>query len=231
MCRDGSSAVPPITAASATTITPTPMDASAAPISCANSAPDSPVSPLASASPPTTIRSHRTPLARAIRALAPAARIASPTPVSRNQSSSTVTTATSSAKQISGANNGRTPKCSNGVKTVSSPSNGVFGRPITRRLTEYSAIDVNIPARICSTRKRWFRNAVTDPAAAPAAAAAAVAVQQSTPCVISAAATAAPSGNDPSTVKSGKSSTRNVRNAPSATKANASPVSPAPTSA
>src|SRR6476620_7879324 len=72
-------------------------------------------------------------------------------------------------------------------------------------------------ARMCRMRSFKLRNAVAAPAIAPAAAPAAV--------------TAPPSGNEPSTVRSGKSNSRKVRKAPSATRAKMRPVSIAPTRA
>ncbi|MCY1307754.1 hypothetical protein D9M70_577080 [compost metagenome] len=94
-----------------------------------------------------------------------------------------------------------------------------FGLPMTRRLTENSAIIVRIEASRLRILKRTLSIAVTMPAAAPATIATQAASHGLTPAMISTAVTAAPSGNDPSTVRSGKSSTRNARKTPTATKA------------
>ncbi len=69
---------------------------------------------------------------------------------------------------------------------------------------------------------------VTLPAAAPASAAQPVARNGLTPCEMSVAATAAPSGKLPSTVMSGNFRIRNVSRVPSATMPNSSPDSSAP---
>lgn len=80
-----------------------------------------------------------------------------------------------------------------------------FGLPMTRRFTENSAIIVRIDASRLRILKRTLSMAVTMPAAAPAAMAISAASQALTPAMISTAVTAAPSGNEPSTVRSGKS--------------------------
>ena len=59
--------------------------------------------------------------------------------------------------------------------------------------------------------KRTLRIAVTSPASAPATTASPVAANGSTPPTMLAAATAAPSGKLPSTVRSGKFRTRKER--------------------
>src|SRR5690606_36132691 len=111
---------------------------------------------------------------------------------------------------------------------VSALMSATFGLPITRRLTENSAIIVRIEASRLRMRKRTLRKAVTMPAAPPAIIAIAAASHGLKPVVINIAVTAAPSGNEPSSVRSGKSSTRKVRNTPMATKAKTSPSSTAP---
>ncbi len=94
MRRDGITAVPPITAAKAITITPIPIDTSAAPSICANRPPASPVNPFAIASPTQAMRSTLIPFAFTMRGFAPVARSARPKPVARNRSSSTFATIT-----------------------------------------------------------------------------------------------------------------------------------------
>src|SRR5690606_1007174 len=104
----------------------------------------------------------------------------------------------------------------------------MFGRPITLRLMENRAIIVRIDASRLRIPKRTFRKAVTSPQAAPQAAAITSEVHGSTPALIATAAVAAPSGNEPSTVKSGKSSTRKARKTPRATNPKIRPNSTAP---
>ncbi len=70
---------------------------------------------------------------------------------------------------------------------------------------------VRMLASRCRILNRTFKTAVTSPAAAPARIARAVPSQGSSPPVIAVAATAAPRGKLPSTVRSGKLSTRNDR--------------------
>ena len=70
---------------------------------------------------------------------------------------------------------------------------------------------VRMLASRCRILKRTLRMAVTNPATAPATSAAAVAAQASIPPVIAVATTAAPRGKLPSTVRSGKLSTRKDR--------------------
>ena len=65
--------------------------------------------------------------------------------------------------------------------------------------------------------KRTLSKAVTSPATAPASIASPVASHGFMPPTIAVAATAAPSGKLPSTVRSGKLRTRNDRYTPSAT--------------
>ena len=102
---------------------------------------------------------------------------------------------------------------------------------MTRRLTENSAIMVRMLASRCRILKRTLRVAVTIPEAAPASMARPVATHGFHSARISVAATAAPSGKLPSTVRSGKSRTRKDRKTPKATRANTSPSSAAPSSA
>ena len=78
MLRMGSRVSPMITAASPITMVPMPIDTSAPPCDCANSAPASATMPLDSASANSDSRSVDTPSARAIRALPPVARMAGP---------------------------------------------------------------------------------------------------------------------------------------------------------
>ena len=110
------------------------------------------------------------------------------------------------------------PRPSNGLSTVGSVSSAMLGRPMMRRLIENSAIMVRMLASRCRILKRTLSMAVTRPASAPATTAHPVARYGSRPPTIALAATAAPSGKLPSTVRSGKLRTRNDRNTPSATR-------------
>ncbi|MPM57637.1 hypothetical protein SDC9_104460 [bioreactor metagenome] len=76
-----------------------------------------------------------------------------------------------------------------------------------RRLTEYSAIIVKIPANKAGIFSLVCRMPVTTPAKAPAMPATKMAVSGLKPLVNNAAATAAPNGKLPSTVKSAISRT------------------------
>src|SRR4051812_34597466 len=102
---------------------------------------------------------------------------------------------------------------------------------MTRRLTENKAIMVRMLASRCRILNRTFRVAVTIPDTAPASMAMPVAAQGFHSPRISVAATAAPSGKLPSTVRSGKSRTRKDRKTPRATRAYTSPSSAAPSRA
>lgn len=79
---------PTITAARPMTMVPIPMEISAPPWVCANSAPASATSALEMAMPSRIMPPVLTPWARAIRGLEPVARIARPFWVVKNQSSS-----------------------------------------------------------------------------------------------------------------------------------------------
>jgi len=70
---------------------------------------------------------------------------------------------------------------------------------------------VRIEASRCRMCSRVFRSPVTAPAQKPAAAAARIERAGGQPAVMATVDTAAPSGRLPSTVRSGKSSTRKVR--------------------
>ena len=78
--------------------------------------------------------------------------------------------------------------------------------PIIRKLMEYSASWVKMPARMGGIPILVCRIAVTKPANAPAQKAATIAIATGTPLTIRRAATAPPVQMEPSTVKSEKSS-------------------------
>ena len=99
---------------------------------------------------------------------------------------------------------------------------------MTRRLMEYSAIIIRMLASRSMIFRRTFSQPVMRPAAAPAAVAASVASQGLVPVEMRMAQTAPPSGKLPSTVRSGKRSSRNEMNTPSATRLKIRPISTAP---
>ena len=80
-----------------------------------------------------------------------------------------------------------------------------------RRFTEYRAIIVRMPAKRAGIFSLVVRSPVMTPASIPAIAAKKIAVNGSLPLTSIEAATAAPRGKLPSTVRSAISSTRNVR--------------------
>ncbi len=114
------------------------------------------------------------------------------------------------------------------VNSVGSLMSGTLGPPMTRRLIEYSAIITRMLASRSMIFRRTLSQPVTSPAKAPAAVAASVASQGLTPEEISMAQTAPPSGKLPSTVRSGKRSSLNEMNTPSATRLKIRPISMAP---
>lgn len=76
--------------------------------------------------------------------------------------------------------------------------------PLIRRFTENSAVWVMIPDSRSRTRNTTWTTPVNAPASIPAAIAAASATQGFAPRSSNPAVRAAPSGNVPSTLKSGK---------------------------
>ncbi|MNT37526.1 hypothetical protein D3C72_1736660 [compost metagenome] len=76
---------------------PMPIEISEPPWVCANSAPASATSPLESAMPASVARPVGTPCARAMRGLAPVARIARPSCEEKNQSRPTFATMTTTS--------------------------------------------------------------------------------------------------------------------------------------
>ena len=208
---------PRITEARPTTIMPMPMPMSAKPWYCAIRAPDKPTRALDRHRPRIFCRSVFTPKERIISGLSPVACMARPASVYRNQSSASFTSSTP-------ANNNNTPTtvpCSpasrRGVKTVSSRNSARFALPpISRRFTEYRAVMVRMPASNPLIRALVCSNAVIRPAKAPTTKPTTVANHGLPPCRITMAAVAAPLVKDWSTVRSGKSNTRNVRYTPRA---------------
>lgn len=85
---------------------------------------------------------------------------------------------------------------------------GTLGPPMTRRFTEYRAIIIRMLASRSMILSLTLSQPVSSPATAPAAVAASVASQGLVPVEIRMAQTAPPSGKLPSTVRSGKRSSR-----------------------
>ncbi|CFN67924.1 Uncharacterised protein [Bordetella pertussis] len=90
-----------MTAASPMTMVPMPIEMSAPPWVCANSAPASATSAFDSAMPARIMAPVLTPWARAMRPLEPVERMARPAWVARNQSSASLTMMTTT-RRISG---------------------------------------------------------------------------------------------------------------------------------
>src|SRR5699024_9793974 len=84
----------------------------------------------------------------------------------------------------------------------------ICGDPIILKLIEYSAIIINIPDKSAFIFPFVCRIPVIQPAKNPAKVPIIVAINGGNPFIIETAATAAPVTKLPSTVKSGKSSTR-----------------------
>ena len=112
--------------------------------------------------------------------------------------------------------------------TVGSIMSGTLGLPIIRKFMEYKAIITKMLASKSMIFRLTFSQPVIIPAPAPASVATRVETKGSTPLVIKIAATAPPKGKLPSTVKSGKRSTRKEINTPKATRLKISPISSAP---
>ena len=109
------------------------------------------------------------------------------------------------------------------LKVVSTPSRDKLALPIMRRLTEYKAIIVKIPANRAGIFILVCKMPVIIPASIPAMQAPKSAARGPKPATIMEAAVAAPSGKLPSTVKSAISSTRNVTYTPRAINAHSKP--------
>ena len=105
---------------------------------------------------------------------------------------------------------------------------GTLGPPMMRRLIEYSAIIIRMLASRSMILSLTLSQPVISPATAPAAVAASVATQALVPVEIRMAQTAPPSGKLPSTVRSGKRSSRNEMKTPRATRLKIRPISTAP---
>jgi len=97
-----------------------------------------------------------------------------------------------------------------------------------RRLIEYRAIIIRMLASRSMILRLTLSQPVISPAIAPASVAAMVAVKGSWPAAIMVAATAPPSGKLPSTVRSGKRSSRKEMYTPRATRLKIRPISSAP---
>ena len=224
----GSKASPKITAAKPNTIVPKPALTSAPPATWANKAPAIAIKPLENAMPSTTMKLVEMPCARAIRGLAPVARMAKPVSVLKNQFntnliSSVISSSTAAFCHMPLPNTGV-----NRSKMVFCPNSDTFGASPIRKLMEYSAVITIIPANSCKIPSFTCSHAVNTPAAAPAAKPIPMAKTGWMPAVMATAQANAPNGKLPSAVKSGKSSTRNDSNTPNATRAYTKPVSNVP---
>jgi len=200
-----------ITEASPATIRPMPIPMSAKPWNWAISAPERATSPFESARPRSFWVSVFTPKERIMSGLSPVARIASPTSVWRNHTTTASTASATSRKMPTLTAVPVSPASRRGVIRVVSRSSGRLARPMMRRLMEYSPICVRIPASRPLMLPFVWSSPVTRPATVPATNARAVAASGCIPLTIPTAATAAPVVKLPSTVRSGKSRMRKVR--------------------
>src|SRR5690606_23977336 len=219
---------PTMTAARPMTMVPMPIEMSDTPCDCANKAPPSAHSALDRARPANTMAPVATPCARAMRGFEPVARNASPACVARYQSSANLTAATTTRTSSGRRTWSGMASPVNSENTVGSVISGTLGRPMILRLTEYSAIIIRMPASRSMILSLTLSHPVIAPASAPASVATSVAEKGSQPATISVAATAAPSGKLPSTVRSGKRSIRKEINTPNATRPHMRPNSSAP---
>ena len=89
-------------------------------------------------------------------------------------------------------------------------------QPIMRRLMEYRASWVRMPARMAGMPQKVWKMPVTSPASMPAASAASSASQVGQPFRVSTTHTAPPVHRDPSTVRSAMSRMRKVMYTPMA---------------
>jgi hypothetical protein len=128
-----------------------------------------------------------------------------------------------------GTFNGRLNRA-NGVniERVLNGRSGVFGRPITRRLTEYSAVSVNIPDSSAGILSFVCKMPVKSPANIPQSVAARIARYGEKPFVTILANTDAPRTIEPSTLRSAMFSMRNEMNTPSTIIAQNKPKETAP---
>ena len=143
--------------------------------------------------------------------LSPVARNARPTSVDRNQTSATTKTASSTARIPTDTQVPSSPLSRSGVNKVVVRSRGTFALPMIRRLIEYNAIWVKMPASSGWILPQVLSRPVTSPATNPTAVPARVAVNGCHPATIRVAAVAAPLVKLPSMVRSAKSRTRKVR--------------------
>ena len=197
-------------------IRPTPIELSAKPWYCANTAPAAPTRPLDSARVISLVRSVDTPRERIIGPLSPVARTARPKSVLRNHTIAAVITATTAAKMPTDAHDPISPASRSGVKMVSSRSSGTFDDPMIRRFTDHRPICVKMPASSPSMFPLVCSKPVIMPATKPVAKPAPMARKGFHPARIATAAVAPPVVKEPSTVRSAKLRMRNVRNTPRA---------------
>ena len=207
---------PMITDARPMRIRPTPIELSAKPWYCANTAPAAPTRPLDSARVISFVRSVDTPKERIIGPLSPVARTARPKSVLRNHTIAAVITATTAAKMPTDAHDPISPASRSGVKMVSSRSSGTFDDPMIRRFTDHRPICVKMPASSPSMLPLVWSKPVINPAAKPVAKPARMARKGFHPARMATAAVAPPVVKEPSTVRSAKLRMRNVRNTPRA---------------
>ena len=143
--------------------------------------------------------------------LSPVARSASPTSVDKNQTKAITNSASSPARMATETNVPNRPASRSGVNSVSVRNRGTLARPMMRRLIEYSAIWVKIPASSGWIFPHVLSSPVTSPATSPTQPPTAVAASGGHPPTSRMAAVAAPVVKLPSMVRSAKSRIRKVR--------------------
>ena len=207
---------PMMTEARPATIMPMPMPTSAKPWYWAMSAPHRATRPFERASPRSFWWSVFTPNDRIMSGLSPVARIARPTSVCRNHTMSPRMTSATARKIPTLAKVPTSLSSRSGSNNVGWCRSGTFALPMIRRLIEYSATCVRMPASRPLMRPRVCSRPVTSPAAMPPTSARDVASAAGMPFTMPTAAIEAPVVKLPSTVRSGKSRMRKVRYTPRA---------------
>ena len=188
-----------------------PIEMSAKPRYWAMSAPHMPTNPFDRANVRVLVKSVETPNEEIMGPLSPVARMDRPRSVVRNHRTTNPSSRTTTARMATPGHSPSRSASFRGVNTVSLRSSGMFAPSMIRRLTDHSAIMVRIPARRPSILPLVCSNPVTVPARNPVPKPARVASTGFQPARMPMAAVAAPVVKLPSTVRSGKLSTRKVR--------------------
>ena len=190
---------------------PVPIEISNTRFFCAITAPESATSAFAMISPSIFTSPPSRASVATTAGLSPSARKRKPALVFMNRSRSTFTTSTMTSTTSTldhGASAAGRLSTSALSKRVSMLKKGRLARPAMRRLMEYSPVMVMMPLSRSRTRHLTWISPVTSPATAPASVAIRSVSTGCMPFTVRMALTAAPSGKDESTVRSGKSRMR-----------------------